>query len=158
MRAQLARAPFASHDDEQHWHGRCYAGPQQPPEVAWASELKPRDDHEAPDWLTASEFQDVPEVMAAKASQLAAMLTASRKTVVYSGAGISCAAGIGQAARGPDGSGGKSTDALPTYTHYALGALAKAGLLHGWVQQNHDGLPQKAGFPQENINEIHGSW
>merc|ERR1711977_738063 len=26
------------------------------------------------------------------------------------------------------------------------------------VQQNHDGLPQKAGFPQENINEIHGSW
>jgi len=36
--------------------------------------------------------------------------------------------------------------------------LAEAGLLHGWVQQNHDGLPQKAGFPQENINEIHGSW
>jgi NAD-dependent SIR2 family protein deacetylase len=26
------------------------------------------------------------------------------------------------------------------------------------VQQNHDGLPQKAGFPQEKINEIHGSW
>jgi len=26
------------------------------------------------------------------------------------------------------------------------------------VQQNHDGLPQKAGFPQESINEIHGSW
>jgi hypothetical protein len=26
------------------------------------------------------------------------------------------------------------------------------------VQQNHDGLPQKAGFPQERINEIHGSW
>jgi len=25
-------------------------------------------------------------------------------------------------------------------------------------QQNHDGLPQKAGFPQERINEIHGSW
>jgi hypothetical protein len=26
------------------------------------------------------------------------------------------------------------------------------------VQQNHDGLPQKAGYPQECINEIHGSW
>jgi hypothetical protein len=26
------------------------------------------------------------------------------------------------------------------------------------VQQNHDGLPQKAGFPQECINEIHGAW
>mmetsp|Transcript_53606 Transcript_53606/g.144375 ORF Transcript_53606/g.144375 Transcript_53606/m.144375 type:complete len:102 (+) Transcript_53606:3-308(+) len=30
--------------------------------------------------------------------------------------------------------------------------------MHGWVQQNHDGLPQKAGYPQESINEIHGSW
>jgi len=63
-----------------------------------------------------------------------------------------------RAARGDFRSGGKSTDALPTFTHYALGALSKAGLLHGWVQQNHDGLPQKAGFPQESINEIHGSW
>jgi hypothetical protein len=26
------------------------------------------------------------------------------------------------------------------------------------VQQNHDGLPQKAGYRQEDINEIHGSW
>ena len=24
--------------------------------------------------------------------------------------------------------------------------------------QNHDGLPQKAGVPQEMVNEIHGSW
>ena len=24
--------------------------------------------------------------------------------------------------------------------------------------QNHDGLPQKAGFPQELINEVHGAW
>merc|ERR1711935_1021810 len=27
-----------------------------------------------------------------------------------------------------------------------------------WIQQNHDGLPQKAGFPQDKINEVHGSW
>jgi hypothetical protein len=26
------------------------------------------------------------------------------------------------------------------------------------VNQNHDGLPQKAGLPQEYINEIHGAW
>lgn len=31
-------------------------------------------------------------------------------------------------------------------------------LVHFWVQQNHDGLPQKAGFPQIKMNEIHGSW
>ncbi len=24
--------------------------------------------------------------------------------------------------------------------------------------QNHDGLPQKAGFPQAALNEIHGAW
>lgn len=43
-------------------------------------------------------------------------------------------------------------------SHYALCALDSAGLLHSWVQQNHDGLPQKAGFPQEKINEVHGAW
>ena len=26
------------------------------------------------------------------------------------------------------------------------------------MQQNHDGLPQKAGYPQASLNEIHGSW
>lgn len=26
-----------------------------------------------------------------------------------------------------------------------------------WIQQNHDGLPQKAGLPQHRINEIHGA-
>jgi len=100
----------------------------------------------------------MPTTRAAKVEQLAALIKASKKTVVYSGAGISRGAGIGQAARGGLNSGNKTTDAQPTFTHYALGALAHAGLLHGWVQQNHDGLPQKAGFPQEGINEIHGSW
>lgn len=32
------------------------------------------------------------------------------------------------------------------------------GLIASWVQQNHDGLPQKSGFQQELLNEIHGSW
>ncbi|CAK0805396.1 unnamed protein product [Prorocentrum cordatum] len=36
--------------------------------------------------------------------------------------------------------------------------MRAAGLLHGWVQQNHDGLPQRAGVPQAFVNEIHGSW
>jgi len=39
-----------------------------------------------------------------------------------------------------------------------LAALEKKSLLHHYVQQNHDGLPQKAGFPQEKMNEIHGAW
>ena len=40
----------------------------------------------------------------------------------------------------------------------ALAALKEKGLIHTWIQQNHDGLPQKAGYPQEDIVEIHRSW
>ena len=32
------------------------------------------------------------------------------------------------------------------------------GMFKKWIQQNHDGLPQKAGMPQEHMNEIHGAW
>merc|ERR1719386_602668 len=46
----------------------------------------------------------------------------------------------------------------PTLAHCILAELNTNSLLHGWVQQNHDGLPQKAGYRQEDINEIHGSW
>jgi transcription initiation factor IIF auxiliary subunit len=143
--------------DPQMFFGRGYSGELKLPREAWVSDQKPRDDHDAPEWLTATEFVDHDNVMREKCTHLANLLRRSKKTVVYSGAGISVAAGIGQAARGK-AVGGKSTDALPTFTHYALGALSSHGLLHEWVQQNHDGLPQKAGFPQEKINEIHGSW
>jgi len=49
-------------------------------------------------------------------------------------------------------------DAEPTYAHCVLTCMERAGLLHHYVQQNHDGLPQKSGFPQSKINEIHGAW
>ena len=45
----------------------------------------------------------------------------------------------------------------PTLTHYALVSLYKHGHIQYWVQQYHDGLPQQCGFPQERVNEIHGS-
>eukprot|EP00913_Durusdinium_trenchii_P023727 g22285.t2 len=107
-----------------------------------------------------TEFEDQPEVMAAKVKELARLMLMSRKTVAYTGAGISAAV-IGQAALSGQHTVGWKADtraAPPTFTHHALGFLGRQGLLHGWVQQNHDGLPQKAGFPQERINEIHGSW
>ena len=80
--------------------------------------------------------------------------------MIYSGAGISTAAGIGQAARSGNDkmTGGATTDASPTLTHLVLATLKEKGLVHTWIQQNHDGLPQKAGWPQEDIIEIHGSW
>merc|ERR1711874_49356 len=109
-------------------------------------------------WLTATEFTDTPPVLEDKVEWLLALLKISSKTVIYTGAGISTAAGVEQAARGGRSGTGCSTDARPTTTHRALAALHEVGLAHSWVQQNHDGLPQKAGYPQEDIVEIHGSW
>jgi NAD-dependent SIR2 family protein deacetylase len=39
-----------------------------------------------------------------------------------------------------------------------LAALGRKGLAQYWLQQNHDRLAQKAGWPQERLNEIHGAW
>ena len=47
--------------------------------------------------------------------------------------------------------------AQPTLSHRVLVGLHRAGLLHRIIQQNHDGLPQKAGMPQHVVNEIHGA-
>merc|ERR1712093_299411 len=107
-----------------------------------------------------SEFQDDDAVVEEKCRQLAELLRLSKKTVLYTGAGISASV-IGQAARSGQnkvGWKGDTRQAKPTFTHHVLGFLGRQGLIHSWVQQNHDGLPQKAGFPQECINEIHGSW
>jgi len=157
---RLCEVGNMSHGDPLFMHGRVYAGPMKAPECIWKSTKKPRDDHDASAWLTASEFRDQMIVMKAKCKQLATMIRLSRKTVAYTGAGISAAV-IGQAARSGQNKQGWKPDtrtAKPTFTHHALGFLGMRGLIHSWVQQNHDGLPQKAGFPQENINEIHGSW
>jgi len=158
--AQLSDVDFMEPDHPLFFHGRGYGGPQKPPKVLWHSATPPRDDHQCPSWLTATEFEDVDDVARAKCRQLAALLRISRKTVCYTGAGISASA-VGQAAKSGtnvQGWTGAGKAAEPTFTHHALGLLGREGLIQSWVQQNHDGLPQKAGYPQERINEIHGSW
>ena len=155
----LAKTTFLDHENSGFYHGRLYKNIPPAPVVSWASSDNPRPDHESPTWLTASEFQDTNPVFLDKVERLQALLRLSKKTVIYSGAGISTSAGVGQAARGGSKkSGASSTDAHPTTTHLALAALKEKGLIHTWIQQNHDGLPQKAGYPQEDIVEIHGSW
>jgi len=154
------RGGFLDHAAPEFMHGALYNGPNQKPKVLWKSDKQPRKDHDAASWLTATEFEDVPAVLAAKAKQLAQLMRFSKRTVVYSGAGISAAV-VGQAAlsgQNKVGWTGAGTSAQPTPTHYALARLGRTNWIHGWVQQNHDGLPQKAGFPQERICEIHGSW
>ena len=100
---------------------------------------------------------------------LAALLRASKHCIAYTGAGISTAAGIHDYASKGSGVGASAKtsknaapvtdwrDASPTTAHRAMVALHDVGLVHHWINQNHDSLPQKAGFPQAALNEIHGS-
>eukprot|EP00928_Gymnodinium_smaydae_P074503 TRINITY_DN57549_c0_g1_i1.p1 TRINITY_DN57549_c0_g1~~TRINITY_DN57549_c0_g1_i1.p1 ORF type:complete len:1191 (+),score=165.92 TRINITY_DN57549_c0_g1_i1:248-3574(+) len=157
---RLREVEFVENDHELFMHGRGYQGKKLPPNITWNSTEKPRDDHDCPSWLRASEFADEPEVLKDKIKTLARLLRCSRRTVLYTGAGISASV-VGQAAKSGQNTVGWKANPLygkPTLTHYALAILSSKGLIHGWVQQNHDGLPQKAGFPQGQINEIHGSW
>ena len=162
LRRRLETTPFLEHGDPLFVHGRAYDGAATAataPRTTWRCRKPPRDDHDTAAWLTASEYSDTPDTTRLKVQQLATMLRLSRKTVIYSGAGISASV-IGQAARSgtnKQGWEGNRHAAEPTFTHKALGMLVQEGLVHSWIQQNHDGLPQKAGVPQEMINEIHVS-
>lgn len=117
----------------------------------------------------AHEYNEDPVVLREKVRVLADLLLRSRHCVCYTGAGISTSAGIddyaskskesiatGSRSARPRAKRGLAAE--PSFAHFTLAALHRAGHLKHWVQQNHDGLPQKAGFPQEAINEIHGAW
>ena len=77
--------------------------------------------------------------MREKVERLIQLLQVSNRTIIYSGAGISSAAGIAPAARTGSQLNDLTTDAEPTITHRALAQLRKAGLVTDWIQQNHDG-------------------
>jgi NAD-dependent SIR2 family protein deacetylase len=102
-------------------------------------------------------------VLQAKVDALARLVEASQHCLVYSGAGISTSSGISDYATRAETSSERPRlrspyEAQPTLAHRALVALHDEQLVRCWVQQNHDGLPQKAGLPQHCINEIHGAW
>ena len=105
-------------------------------------------------------------MLQAKVDTLARLMEASQHCLIYSGAGISTNSGISDYAT-RTGTGSSTSqrpklrspyEAQPTYAHRGLVALHYAKFIQYWVQQNHDGLPQKAGLPQYAINEIHGAW
>ena len=116
----------------------------------------------------AHEYQDEPEVLRQKVALLARLIKQSKTCVAYTGAGISTAAGIadyatqGEKSKIDTGRARVHTpwDAAPTLAHHTLAALHRhpQKFVKHWVQQNHDGLPQKAGYPQHALNEIHGAW
>jgi len=113
----------------------------------------------------AQEYVDNKQVLQEKIRILADQIKKSSNFVVYTGAGISMAAGINDyATKAKNSVTGKKLEtinrlkAIPTKSHYILVELYKAKFLKHWIQQNHDALAQKAGFPQKALNEIHGSW
>eukprot|EP01126_Amoeba_proteus_P063744 TRINITY_DN8817_c0_g1_i2.p1 TRINITY_DN8817_c0_g1~~TRINITY_DN8817_c0_g1_i2.p1 ORF type:complete len:426 (+),score=75.36 TRINITY_DN8817_c0_g1_i2:68-1279(+) len=116
--------------------------------------------------MSADEYIEVEETLGSKIQFLAHLIRASHYFCVYSGAGISTAAGLDDYASKAEESiaiGGMPRvrshfDTEPTLAHHILNALHNRGYLKHWVQQNHDGLPQKAHFPQQHLNEIHGAW
>ncbi|KAH3765519.1 NAD-dependent protein deacetylase sirtuin-7 [Pelomyxa schiedti] len=115
--------------------------------------------------IKASEYMDPPKILYKKMELVAGLVKGNSMCVAYTGAGLSKSSGIPDyATKGASVTGSKgpalktSLDAKPTFAHLVLAAMERAGYLHYYVQQNHDGLPQKAGYPQWKINEIHGAW
>eukprot|EP00961_Rhodomonas_salina_P249548 3373031-Rhodomonas_salina.1 len=115
--------------------------------------------------INRDEFEDTPAVLAAKVKMLASMIRQAKFPIAYTGAGISTESGIPDYATGSSASRAAlvtrhihCVEAGPSDAHLVLTRLHSAGLMKAWVQQNHDGLPQKAGFPQSDMNEIHGAW
>ena len=123
----------------------------------------------------AHEYLDDEVTLRKKVKKAVALFKMSHNPSVYSGAGISTQAGVADYAS--EAAGTKSLvanmrqrrmspwEAQPTLAHRVMCKIHKQSLAYKdsykpfvWIQQNHDGLPQKAGFPQEWLNEIHGAW
>ena len=74
----LSQTKFLTPDQPSFYHGRLYKSCPPAPTVTSSSLEKPRNDRQAPDWLTATEFQDVSTVLNDKVERLAALLKLSK--------------------------------------------------------------------------------
>lgn len=154
-----------THDSDPPTHGWMGESSWDQPRIAVYCEAPARPGYET---CKSHEYLDSDEVLRAKVQKLADLVRRSSNCIVYSGAGISTASGINDyaskaaASSSVSNAGGRKVktpwDAEPTLAHHTLAAMYHAGHIKRWIQQNHDGLPQKAGYPQHAINEIHGGW
>jgi NAD-dependent SIR2 family protein deacetylase len=106
--------------------------------------------------------------MLPKVQEVAALLRQSEYCVVYTGAGVSTSATIPDF-RGPQGvwtlkdKGSamyrefRLRDCKPTFSHYAITALVKRGLVKFVCTTNCDGLHWRTGLPPHLLEELHGS-
>lgn len=151
-------------------HGLYYTNLEEIPENTWFNPIQvvtcDEDARPGYDTVKAHEYQDDPRTLKEKIRIFAELIQSSENCMAYTGAGISTSSGIDDYASKAKNSkiheGRKKTgsglDATPSLGHRTLAKLFEEGFLKHWVQQNHDGLPQKAGMPQQHINEIHGAW
>jgi len=168
---KLPELPAELQGSHQEKHGRQGNPSWAPPMLAAQCSALARPGYNSG---AAHEYVDVAEVLHEKVKLLAALVRRSTKFVIYAGAGLSTASGIvdyatktgikgvlGQINTGrekPLSAPISPYCARPNLGHLAIGSLARAGLVYRFVQQNHDGLPQKAGVPQHIMNGIHGGW
>ena len=131
----LAGKPKQKPDNINFYHGRIkHYLPDSAPHTTWSCAQQPRK-KKTPAWLTATEFTDQKYILQEKAHLLAKLLKNSRKTVIYTGTGISTSAGVKQSALGQSGQGyagrgykgrGYQSNASPNYSNMALTALGRS--------------------------------
>ena len=114
------------------------------------------------------EFHDNHEELEIKLDELAKLVQNSQHFVIFTGAGISTAAGISDF-RGPNGvwtlkAQGKtpaksrsSLKAIPTTTHMAIVELQNHDICKYLISQNCDGLHRRSGIKADKISELHGN-
>jgi hypothetical protein len=98
--------------------------------------------------MKAHEYRDCPDVLLSKVKLLASLLRQSQATCAYTGAGISTSSGIDDYATQDLSHLERKKifspmDAMPTLAHRVMAQMHTSKHLHYWIQQNHDGLPQK---------------
>ncbi|KAL5258575.1 hypothetical protein ACHWQZ_G009147 [Mnemiopsis leidyi] len=130
-----------------------------------------------------AEFYDPMVTVSWEAIRIARLIKSSRHCIVFTGAGISTAAGIGDY-RGKSGKwtsldlndfvsdlslkkeesseevediGVDYENLRPTYTHEALKILLDMGFIKYIISQNGDGLHKLSGVPNDCISELHGN-
>jgi len=152
--------------EESKWHGYLLAGAGLPlPTCVTQSADLARPTYTN---IRSAEYEDTPEVLEVKAEMILQMWRAASHPLVYAGAGISTSSGIRDYASNAKGSAvqpaqKRLTHAFvlslkPTPAHRVITEMERRGMVWGWLQQNHDGLAQKAGFPAHKVNELHGAW
>jgi len=125
------------------------------------------------------EYFDSPEELEKKVSRLAEWVKESKHMIIFTGAGISTAAGIpdfrsGMNTKVETGPGAwelrahgakrpashrvvSTAKAIPTATHMMFVKLHQEGIVKAVVSQNCDGLHRRSGLPTTGLFELHGN-